>query len=107
MANLQKHKTNLLQEFLEDDEAGEPVRVRSVHVTGAQGKAAKPAPRRARPPVAAGAPAKPEPALVREPAVRPKPEERTSQASSPEHLRKLQRIPKLRASYTTPGRRAS
>ncbi len=107
MANLEKHKRNLVYEFLGDDEAREPVQERSVHLTGAQDKTAKAVPRRSRRPIAAGQAHKPpEPALVREPAPAPKLEERTSQASSPEHLRKLQRIPKLRAPYTSPGRRA-
>ncbi len=105
MANSEKHKRNLVSEFLGDDDAGEPVQLRSVHLTGAQDKAAKAVPRRSRPPAAAGQAPKPDPALAREPAP-PKLEERTSQAHSPEHLRKLQRLPKLRAPYTNPGRRA-
>ncbi len=106
MANLEKHKRNLVHEFLGDDQAGEPVQLRSVRLTGAKGKAAKAIPRRSRPPIPAGQAKKPEPALIREPALPPKPEERASQASSPEHLRKLQRLSKLRAPYTTAGRHA-
>jgi hypothetical protein len=105
MANPKKHKRNLVSEFLGDDDAGESVQLRSVHLTGAQDKAAKAVPRRSRPPVAAGPAPKPDPALAREPA-KLKPEERTSQAHSPEHLRKLQRLPKLRAPYSNPGHRA-
>ena len=106
MANLEKHKRNLVNEFLGDDQAGEPVQLRSVHLTGAQGKAAKAVPRRSRLPIPAGQPKKPEPALTREAALPPKPEGRASQASSPGHLRKLQRLSKLRAPYLTAGRRA-
>jgi len=105
MANPKKHKRNLVSEFLVDDDAGEPVQLRSVHLTGDRDKAAKAAPRRARPSVAAGLARKPDPALVREPAP-PKLGERASQAHSPEHLRKLQRLPKLRAPYSNPGHRA-
>jgi len=105
MANPEKHKRNLVSEFLGDDEAGEPVQLRSVHLTGAQAKAAKAVPRRSRPLVAAAAAGKADPALAREPAP-VKLEDKTSQAHSPEHLRKLQRLPKLRAPYTNPGRRA-
>jgi hypothetical protein len=105
MANLEKHKRNLVYEFLGDDQAGEPVQLRSVHLTGAQGKTAKAVPRRTPPPVPASQAKKPDPALIREAAPPPK-HGGTSQASSPDHLRKLQRLPKLRAPYTNPGRRA-
>jgi len=103
MANPEKYKRNLVSEFLVDDDAGEPVQLRSVHLTGAQGKAAKAAPRRSRLPVATAGALKPDPALAREPAP-VKLGDKTSQAHSPEHLRKLQRLPKLRAPYTNPGR---
>ncbi len=103
MANLEKYKKNLVSEFLGNDDAGEPVQLRSVHLTGAQGKAAKAVPRRSRLPVATVGAQRPDPALAREPAPL-KVEDKTSQAHSPEHLRKLQRLPKLRAPYTNPGR---
>ncbi len=103
MANLEKHKRNLVDEFLGDDQAGEPVQLRSVLVTGAHGKTA--GSRHSRPTISNGQAAKPDPALIRE-AAPPKLEQRTSQASSPEHLRKLQRLPNLRAPYMQPGRRA-
>ena len=103
MANPQKYKRNLVSEFLGDDDAGEPVQLRSVHLTGAQGKAAKAVPRRSRLPVANGSAQKPDPAFAREPAPL-KLGDKTSQAHSPEHLRKLQRLPKLRKPYTNPGR---
>jgi hypothetical protein len=106
MANQEKHKRNLVSQFLGEDDAGEPVQLRSVHLTGAQDKAAKPVPRRSRPPVAAGPAPRPEPALAREAAAPARIEEKISQAHSPEHLRKLQRLPKLRAPYSNPGRRS-
>ncbi|MGE5645568.1 MAG: hypothetical protein ACM336_07240 [Acidobacteriota bacterium] len=43
--------------------------------------------------------ANPDPALAREPAAAPKTEARPRQASSPEHLRKLQRLTRMRAPY--------
>ena len=93
MANSEKYKKNLVSAFLGDDDAGEC----------AQGKAAKAVPRRSRLPVATGRAEKPDPALAREPAPL-RLEEKTSQAHSPEPLRKLQRLSKLRAPYTNPGR---
>lgn len=98
MANPQKHKQNLIDEWPEGEEGAVPAQSGGAHGLGAQGKAAKPAPRR-RPMPRNAEEAKPDPALVREPASPPKPEERHSQATSPEHLRKLQRLPKLRAPY--------
>jgi hypothetical protein len=100
MANLEKHKRNLVYEFLGGEEATEAAQSRSIHVIGAHGKAIKAVPRR-RPPVQNGQAKKPDPALVRE-AAPLKMEEKHSQASAPEHLRRLQRISNLRAPY---GRR--
>jgi hypothetical protein len=105
MANLEKHKRNLVDEFLEGDEPVEAAQSRSVHLVGAQRKAAKGVPRRFRLVVSNGQPVKADPALIREPAQPPKAAERASQANSPAHLRKLQRLPKLRAPYSKPGRR--
>jgi hypothetical protein len=105
MANVGKHKRNLVHEFLGGDEAVEPAQARSVHLTGAQGKSAKGGLRRVRLLLLNGRAQKPDAALVREPAPPSRMEERTSQASSPDHLRKLQRIPNLRAPYMNPGRR--
>jgi hypothetical protein len=99
MANPLKHKRNLIDdEWPEGGEGAVPAQSGGAHRLGAQGKAAKAVPRR-RSLVRNGNTVKPDAALVREPAVSPKPEERHSQASSPEHLRKLQRLPKLRAPY--------
>jgi hypothetical protein len=104
MANPEKHKRNLVYEFLGGDEAVEAAQSRSIHVIG--GKALKAVPRRFRPPVQNGQAKKPDPALAREPAPA-KIEEKHSQASAPEHLRRLQRLPNLRApSYPKSGRPA-
>jgi hypothetical protein len=106
MANLGKHKRNLVSEFLGGDEAAEPAQSRSVHLTVVAGKAAKGAVRRVRPFVSNGQAQRPDVALIREPALPSRMDDKTSQASSPEHLRKLQRLPKLRAPYQNSGRRA-
>jgi hypothetical protein len=100
MANLEKHKRNLVYEFLEGDESVEAAQSRSIHLIG--GKAVKAVPRRFKPPVPNGRAAKPEPALAREPAPA-KIEGKHSQASAPAHLRKLQRLPNLRAPYRMRG----
>jgi hypothetical protein len=102
MSNLEKHKRNLVSEFLVGDEAADAGQSRSVHVVGAPAKAV---PRRVRLTMAVGQTSRPDPALAREPAPPPKVAEKASQASSPEHLRKLARLPKLRAPYSKPGRR--
>jgi hypothetical protein len=99
MANLEKH---LVYEFLGGDEAVEAAQSRGIHVVGVHGKAVKAVSRRFRPPVQNGQAKKPDPALVREPAPA-KMEEKHSQASAPEHLRRVQRISNLRAPYGTRG----
>jgi hypothetical protein len=106
MANLEKHKKNPLRDWIDEDEGTVPAQSRSPHVVGAYIKIAKPETRKARRPAANGVTQKVEPALMREPSPPPKVEDKHSQASSPEHLRKLQRLPKLRASYAQrPGSR--
>jgi hypothetical protein len=107
MANPEKHKRNLVSEFLGDGDGGdEAVRWRGVRLSLDREKTVKALPRRSRLLAGVGQARKPDPALTREPAPAPRIEERTSQAHSPEHLRKLQRLPKLRAPYASPGRRA-
>ncbi len=101
MANSEKHKHNLVEEYLVGEEETAPAQSRGARVTG--GPAVKPARRRFRAPVIP-LPA-PEPALVREPAPPPRLEEKHSQASSPNHLRKQQRLPKLRAPRFSQGGR--
>ncbi len=106
MANLEKHKKNLSLEWMDPEESTLPARSRGSHVLGAHAKTPKTVSRAVR----RAAPAKPEPALAREPAP-PKVEEKHSPATSPEHWRKLQRLPKLRAPFSqrsakpTPGAR--
>lgn len=95
MANVEKHKHNLVDEWLEGEEGTLPAHPRSAHLTG--GPATKPVRRRFRPPALNGSAGKPELALMREAAPPLKAEEKHSQASAPEHLRKQQRLPKLRA----------
>ena len=99
MANLEKHKRSLVQEWLESGESELSAQPRSPRVLGSHLKTWKPAARKVRslPP---SLPLKLEPALAREPGPPPKADEKHSQASSPEHLRKLQRLPKLRAPVT-------
>jgi hypothetical protein len=100
MANLEKHKKNNLQEWLEAEESTVPAQSRSSHVLGAYIKIPKAVSRKRRSKAPAGATAKTEPALMREPAPPAKLEDKHSQSSSPEHLRKLQRLPKLRAPFS-------
>ncbi len=95
MANLEKHKHNLVHEYLEGEEGTQPAQPRSAHVTG--GAVAKTARRRLRPHALHGQAARTEPALVREPAHPVRTAEKHSPASSPEHQRKLSRLSKLRA----------
>ena len=101
MSNLDKHKHNLVHEWLEGEEGTEPAQPRSAHLTG--GRTDKPAKRRFRAPALNGSASKTDPALMREPA-QVRPEEKPSQASAPEHLRKLKRLARLRApQYRTKG----
>ncbi len=99
MSNLEKHKRNLVHDWLEGEEGTAPAQSRRAQLTGSSAKVTKAAPRKFRVPTLNGHAAKPDPALVREPGPAAKLEEKHSQASSPEHLRKVQRLPKLRAPY--------
>jgi hypothetical protein len=101
MANLEKHKKDPLQDWLEEDESTVPGHSRGSHVVGAYIKIPKPQTRKSRRLAPSGTAApKIEAALVRDPAPPPKLEEKHSQANSPEHLKKLQRLPKLRAPFS-------
>lgn len=99
MANLEKHKKNFAQEWLDAEESTLPAQARSSHVLGAYIKIPKTPARKPR--RTGGQPEAPKPdvALMREPAAS-KTEEKHSQATSPEHLRKVQRLPKLRAPFS-------
>lgn len=101
MANPEKHKKNPLLEWLGDEETELGAQARSSRVVGGAGKTQKAVAKKSAV-AAAPAPAKPDPALMREPAPPAKLNERPSQASAPEHLRKLRRLPRLRAPVTYP-----
>ncbi len=107
MANLQKHRKNLLQEWMEAEEGTVPAQARSSHVLGAYIKIPKAVAKKSRRVAVMGPSKKTDPALAREPAPPARAEERHSQASSPEHLRKLNRLPKLRAPYSSSPTRTS
>jgi hypothetical protein len=106
VANLEKHKKNPLHEWMEAEESTLPAQPRSSHVLGAYIKIPKALARKTRRITPQMPPAKPEPALAREAAPPAKLEEKHSQASSPEHLRRLSRLPKLRAPFTPNSRPA-
>jgi len=102
MATPEKHKKNLLLEWLGEDELELGAQARSPRIVGGGSKPQKVTSRK--PPVPVAAPPKPDPALLlREPSPPPKLQERTSPASAPEHLRRLQRLPRLRAPVTYPA----
>jgi hypothetical protein len=101
MANLEKHKTNPLQEWLADELSEIPAQPRGSRVLGTHLKKPKAAvSRKFRPVVGSQPEPKLEPAQVREAAPPPRSEEKHSQASSREHLLKSERLPNLRAPIT-------
>jgi len=101
MASTEKHKKNPLLEWLAEKDVEAGAQARSPRIVGGSGKSQKVPSRK--PPAPMAAPPKPDPALLlREPAPLPKLEDRSSPASAPEHLRKLQRLPRLRAPVTQP-----
>ncbi len=98
MANAQKHRKNLIQEWLVADEEVLPARARGYDVQEPGVKIRKPVLRgrfRQASPVQPSA--RPEPALVREPAPPVRLADKQSQPSSRDHLLKLERLPQLRA----------
>jgi hypothetical protein len=95
MGNPLKHKKSLLDEWPEGAE--EIIPAQSARAAGI--KWAKPVSRRTPPPIRSAPAPEPDPALLREPAMPAKAEEKRSQATSPEHLRKQQRLANLRAPY--------
>jgi hypothetical protein len=99
MANPQKHKRNLIDEWPEGEEGAIPAQSGGAHRAGAGAKAPKSVPRRPKIVAYNRNELKPEAALAREPAPPLKLARKHSQPSSPEHLRKLQRLPQLRAHY--------
>jgi hypothetical protein len=105
VANPEKHKQDLIEEWLEGD-AGDTPPQSGIHPAPVS-RAAKSVPRRSRRPAAPESPARPDPALVREPAPAAKAVAKQSPASSPDHLRRVERIPKLRAPYLPKGAKRS
>ena len=101
MAKLEKHKRNLIQQWLEAEEGVIPAHPRGFEALETNGKIRKPpVPGKLHPPLPDQPAPKPEPALIREPARSPKVEEKHSQASSREHLLKQERLPQLRAPFS-------
>jgi hypothetical protein len=107
MANLEKHKKNLSQEWMEAEESTLPAQSRSSHVLGAYIKLTKAVPRKARRVPPQQEAARPEPALTREPALHGRVEEKPSPANSPAHQRRVSRLPKLRAPFSPAPARVS
>jgi hypothetical protein len=108
MGSLEKHKRNLIEEWPEGEAGVVPAQSGSAHGSGAQGRPVRLLPRRSPPPIQSAVAPKPDTALFREAAPPPKLDEKHSQLSSPEHLRRLERLPKLRAPYSPKsGRPAS
>ena len=105
MANLEKHKKNLNLGWLEGEDNLVPTHSRSSKVLGSYLKIPKPPERKPRPNPAVRAEVKPEPPMMREPSLPLKAEEKHSQASSWEHLKRVDRLSKLRAPY--PKRRGA
>ena len=99
MANPEKHKKNPVLEWLEADESDVPASPRSGHVIGAYVKIPKQLAKRSKVMPPRPAAPKPDLSLAREPAAPPKPAARHSQLASWDHLKKLERLPQLRAPY--------
>ena len=99
MAHLEKHSRNLLVDWLQDKEPVSPDQARSRRVSGSSNKIAS---KGFRALVKAETKPKPDPALAREP-VLPHKAAGVPQHSAPEHLRKLEKLSKLRAPYVMRG----
>lgn len=97
MRNPEKHKKNLALEWNNEEEDTFPTHSRSSHVLGPRLKVTKPAPVRA--PRRAEAPPAADVLAMREPGPPPKISLRNSQPASWDHLKKLERLPNLRAPY--------
>jgi hypothetical protein len=99
MANQGKHYKNPLLEWLEEEDGTVPTSARSAHLVDAYIKRSKPVVRKSRTPAVQSPPPALDPLQLREPAPPPKVEVKHSPAASPEHFRKLERLPRLRAPY--------
>jgi len=101
MAQLEKHKKNLVREWLVADEETVPAHPRGLDAQEARLKVRKPpVPGKFRQPRSVLPAPKPEPAQIREPAPPARTIEKPSQATSREHLLKLERLPQLRAPFS-------
>jgi len=99
VANTQKHPTNPILEWLEEEENPTPTSSRSARALSAYVKIAKTPAGKSRKLPPGSLPAKPEPALAREPGGESKQAGRQSQPASFDHLLKLHRLSNLRAPY--------
>ena len=97
--NLEKHRKNPIQEWLEAEESTVPTHSRGSYILGSYIKLPKPTPKKFRPTPRSKSAAKPPADLAREPAPPPKLQRKRSPAASLEHLRKLERLPQLRAPF--------
>jgi hypothetical protein len=107
VANLEKHKKNLVLEWLDAEESTVPAQPRSTHILGSYIKIQKPITKKSRPPVVEQAQTKIDPANFREPGIPPNVELKSTPAASWEHQKKLERLPNLRAPYKYKGTRAA
>jgi hypothetical protein len=99
MANRGKHTRSPLADWLEEEDGTTPTKSRGAHVVDLYIKRGKPAVKKLRRPAAAAEQPKPEPALAREAAAPAKPDAKSSQSASWDHLRRMERLPQLRAPY--------
>lgn len=99
MANQGKHRKNPVVEWLEEEEGTAPTNPRSAHLVDTYIKKSKPVLRKFRAAAASASAGALDPLRLREPGPPPKVEVKHSPAASPEHLRKLDRLPRLRAPY--------
>ena len=99
MANLEKHKKKPELEWLEAEESDVPASPRSQHVLGAYVKIPKLVSRKGKVVLPPQAQPKPDVSLVREAAPPPRSAPKPSQTTSWEHLKRLERLPQLRAPY--------
>ncbi|MDW8355078.1 MAG: hypothetical protein RMK57_11160 [Bryobacterales bacterium] len=97
MRNPEKHKKNLALEWNNEEEDTFPTHSRSAHLLGPRVKVTKPAPVKG--PRRNQTSSQPDVLAMREPGPPPKVSLRHSQAASWEHLKKLERLPNLRAPY--------
>ena len=103
MANRGKHSRSPLTDWLAGEDGTMPTKSRGAHVVDLYVKKGKATVKKFRPRGAPAAEAKPEAALVRDPALPVKGESKPSPAASWDHLRRMERLPQLRAPYGYKG----